>query len=177
MEARSSCLPRSRECGMLRCLRAGKRAALTDRGALGELQTRVASLENRQKIMLDTATGLRTALKSWDLEMAGITVSTIRSGNISDRKSSWQEWQYEVLLDVQHRLNLYKPARRSDDDKDGDDASSSHEREAPLSDRAGGGGGSWAQPLRFVIAQAIFVALGLIVRRWWKSRERHGKSL
>ena len=48
---------------------------LTCSGALGELQVRVASLESRQKIMLDTATGLRSALKSWDIEMAGVTVS------------------------------------------------------------------------------------------------------
>ena len=87
-----------------------------------------------------------------------------------------------MLLDVQHRLNLYKPARRSDGDNDGEDEPRQGDGE-DSADRARTVGGlamqgsSWVQPLRYIIAQAIFMALVVIVRRWWKGRIGHGKSL
>ena len=98
---------------------------------------------------------------------------------------------------MQHRLNLYKPNRRSghkhdkdhdehvDDDEDDDDHALGERKESGslLTDRSRIVGSlgihdpSWIQPLRYVFAQAIFMALVVVVRRWWKGRERHGKSL
>ena len=100
-----------------------------------------------------------------------------------------------MLLDVQHRLNLWqKPSSGDplpdpvhlDHDHDHEEALELAKRQSDssLSNRAKLMGNitaihdpTWTQPLRFVIAQAIFLAVVIMGRSYWKKMTPHRKAL
>ncbi|WVQ94408.1 hypothetical protein IAU59_001487 [Kwoniella sp. CBS 9459] len=74
---------------------------------LEKMQRRVEHLESSQRTMLESALAMRSSIQSWDQEMAAVG-----------------EWQYDILLDVKHKLDLHltlPDARDEDEDDDGDD--------------------------------------------------------
>ncbi|WVQ83556.1 hypothetical protein IAT38_005697 [Cryptococcus sp. DSM 104549] len=87
---------------------------------LEKLQRRVEHLEFSQRSQLETALALRSAIQAWDLEMASIS-----------------DWEYDILLDVRHRLDLASPSSppRSPRDPASPDADPANRR--PYSPRAG----------------------------------------
>jgi hypothetical protein len=144
-------------------------------------------MEARQQAMIDTALAMKSALKSWDLGMNGMTVSGGSPGHLSRILASAdpQEWQYDVLLDIQHRLGLYNKQPAAGVRALPDHRSHAHDQHAnhagvgaSSNDRAtvvgdiGGRESSWTQPIRFIIAQAVFLAIVVIVRRVWNVRNR-----
>lgn len=126
--------------------------------------------------MIDAALTMRSALKSWNNEMSGMTVRPHAD------HAEGQEWQYDVLLDVQHRLGLHTKRSESEQRMSGAEVNSENIRYATLTDGAklvsglASRGSNWAQPVRFVIAQAIFIIIVTNFRRWWANR-RHTKVL
>nr|XP_018264371.1 uncharacterized protein I303_02537 [Kwoniella dejecticola CBS 10117]OBR86529.1 hypothetical protein I303_02537 [Kwoniella dejecticola CBS 10117] len=57
---------------------------------LEKLQRRVEHLETSQKGLLESALAMRSSVQLWDQEMASVG-----------------EWQYDILLDVRHKLDLH----------------------------------------------------------------------
>ncbi|WRT65433.1 uncharacterized protein IL334_002376 [Kwoniella shivajii] len=70
---------------------------------LEKLQRRVEHLETSQKTLVESAVAMRSSIQSWDQEMATIG-----------------EWQYDILLDVRHKLELQLQHQHPDSDSDSD---------------------------------------------------------
>ncbi|OCF45008.1 hypothetical protein I317_01059 [Kwoniella heveanensis CBS 569] len=68
---------------------------------LEKMQRRVEHLESTQRTMLESALAMRSSIQTWDQEMAAIG-----------------EWQYDILLDVKHKLDLHLTVPNGDDDAD-----------------------------------------------------------
>ncbi|WWD16778.1 hypothetical protein CI109_101210 [Kwoniella shandongensis] len=143
-----------------------------------KLQRRVEHLEYSQRNMLESAVGVRSAIQAWDQEMAAVN-----------------EWQYEILLDVRHRLDLHSSPSSSSlrIDSDADSIIDSEDHSHPsiqkddinkISNRArarmqsdGGDGEGWGWLAKVVLIQGIVVALVWSGRRWWRKRRVHTKLL
>ncbi|WVF66796.1 hypothetical protein IAT40_001538 [Kwoniella sp. CBS 6097] len=66
---------------------------------LEKMQRRVEHLESSQRTMLESAMAMRSSIQTWDQEMAAIG-----------------EWQYDILLDVKHKLDLHLTLPDANDD-------------------------------------------------------------
>ncbi|WVW79728.1 hypothetical protein I302_101698 [Kwoniella bestiolae CBS 10118] len=153
---------------------------------LEKLQRRVEHLETSQKNLLDSAIAMRSSVQSWDQEMATIG-----------------EWQYDILLDVRHKLDLHSSHadiesgfNPSMGERDGeilneinsprvDHTHPSIDREnirdlsnkQRLKSEQGDGKEGWGWWIKVLVLQCI-VAVGVwLARGWWRRRRVHGKIL
>ncbi|ODN80796.1 hypothetical protein L202_02946 [Cryptococcus amylolentus CBS 6039] len=154
---------------------------------LEKLQRRMEHLQFTQKAHAEAANQLRTAIQSWDTETASV-----------------MDWQYDILLDVRHKLELsIQPADQAFDIDALKEASlraggipedhsvhqvddHSHpgiegESLRRLSHRARygvDGGDEWTLlgVVKLILVSASVLAVGWAARRWRK-RSTHGKLL
>jgi hypothetical protein len=121
------------------------------------LEMRVSAIEARHHALLETAQNLRSSIRTWDQEM-----------------SSMSEWQYEVLLDVQHRLNLYLAPANDFGTEEVEHRSHLDSRSYRASNLVSGltQSDSWTWILRLVLAQSIFGLVVMAARRLWRSGAR-----
>ncbi|KAK8861320.1 hypothetical protein IAR55_002139 [Kwoniella newhampshirensis] len=141
-----------------------------------KLQRRVEHLEFSQRGLLESAVGVRSAIQAWDQEMASVA-----------------EWQYDILLDVRHKLDLHSsPSDPSSLDhlherdgeghahpsieRDGLRSKSEKARLQPIGEGEGEGDG-WGWLGKVVLIQGILVCLIWSGRRWLRNRRVHGKLL
>ncbi|OCF58297.1 hypothetical protein L486_04328 [Kwoniella mangroviensis CBS 10435] len=157
---------------------------------LEKLQRRVEHLETSQKNLLESAIAMRSSIQSWDQEMATIG-----------------EWQYDILLDVRHKLDLHSShfdAESGYVPPPGDEAEEagmineinsprvdhthpsidrdnirdlSNKQRLSQTDRKNGWIGNLGWWLKVILLQGI-IGIGLwLLRGWWKGRRVHGKIL
>ncbi|ORY25263.1 hypothetical protein BCR39DRAFT_544677 [Naematelia encephala] len=125
--------------------------------ALADLTDRVAGLEARQAALIKIASEMRSAMKLWDGEMSALN-----------------EWQYEMLLDVQHRLGIHLAT--PDESSSSSSLKKSGHTEIHLESSHGASTSTvtWETVGRWIVGQGIF-ALGVWGFRRWSARRRHGK--
>ncbi|WWC87536.1 uncharacterized protein L201_002426 [Kwoniella dendrophila CBS 6074] len=75
---------------------------------LEKLQRRIEHLDTSQKGLLESAINMRSSIQSWDQEMANIG-----------------EWQYDILLDVRHKLDLHSRHSESESESEFESGSDS----------------------------------------------------
>ncbi|ORX36427.1 hypothetical protein BD324DRAFT_602175 [Kockovaella imperatae] len=114
---------------------------------LGDFQNRIDQLENRQHAMLDSATEMRKAIRAWNQQL-----------------SNMNEWEYEVLLDVSHKLGIF--LRESE--KTETDAQVNHAILSRATPGALSAHWNWSWTL-VLTAAAVTTLLGY----WRLSRRRH----
>ncbi|WWC68967.1 uncharacterized protein I206_102903 [Kwoniella pini CBS 10737] len=145
---------------------------------LEKLQRRIEHLENSQRTLLESAVNMRSSIQLWDQEMSAVG-----------------EWQYDILLDVRHKLDLHlnhpdtlhlenielpqiNSPRVVEDhshpsiERDGLRDLSNKERLNTLNQND-----SWGWWFKVLLIQGI-VGFGCWgIRNWWKRRRIHSKIL
>ncbi|OXC67162.1 hypothetical protein J008_06983 [Cryptococcus neoformans] len=148
---------------------------------LEKLQRKIEHLEFSLRSQIETAIQLRSAIQGWDQEMALVT-----------------DWEYDILLDVRHKLELSSyPHDQPLDPRllrgqsylnneavlvdDHSHPSLEGENLRAMSDRArlnaNEEAGSRASVLHVGLIGGGVIALAWVGLRWWRKRKVHGKLL